>query len=114
MGEHEAAEVVPPTQVAHSWRAALRTYFQAAVAFLVGFSAFWPAVEPVVRSEANNLPEALLKIVLPVIVVLGAIAALIAKVMNNPAVNAWLTAHGFGATPKNTLPAAGSSEPPTV
>lgn len=92
---------VEPTQVQHPWRAAVRT----GIAVLVAVAAAILAVGPEVAAIADDtitplLPAQLVDVLARISVAVVAVATFVTRVMNAPAVNAWLTRLGVGATPK--------------
>ena len=79
-------EPIPtPTQTRHPWRATLRTV----VAILLGLATLLPYVV----ADANIPTEGAVGQAL-------AVSALVTRIMAIPAVNAWLTQFGLGASPK--------------
>lgn len=74
MGKH--SEVGTPTQVAHAWRATVRTVFQA----IVGFAAMWAVIVEALGIDAK----------LPWVAGSLAVTAGITRVMALPQVEEWL------------------------
>lgn len=120
----EGAPIIPanqgvPTQVANPRRASWRTYVQAVIGFIVGANIVLPLVASFLTEQIEGL-EPLLGpvygwIVLGVntaIVVLGLLSKLVALLMANPRINAWITKHLPGLAPiaptpeNNPLPIA--------
>lgn len=91
-----------PTQVAHPWRAALRT----AVAVLIALSVVAPIIWAIVAEELAKagviIPPAAAGTVAFGIGLLTAAAAIVTRVMAIEQVSDWLTALGVGPTPKAT------------
>ena len=88
MGRH-CAESGQPTQTSYPWRATVRT----ALAFVLGVAplapALWAAASGGEPAAAGSLAAAAL-----------GVCAGITRLMAVPAVNAFLTRYGLGATPK--------------
>lgn len=76
MGKHSAPLTGTPTSVAHSWRATVRTVFQA----VVGFAAMWALIVETLGLDST----------LPWVAASLAVTGGITKVMNLPAVENWL------------------------
>lgn len=94
---------VQPTQVAHPWRASLRSGVQAVVGALVTFAALWPLLEPILGETISHFidPAQVAGVTLSV----GVIATAITRIMAIPAVNKALTKIKLGASP-NVPPVA--------
>ena len=88
-----------PTQVAHPWRAALRT----AVAVLLGLALVLPIVWAIIGEELGKvgwvIPEPVGTVVGVIIAAVTAAAAIVTRVMAIPAVSDWLTRLHLGPTP---------------
>ena len=94
-----------PTQVAHPWRAALRT----AVAVLLGLALVLPIVWAIIGEELGKvgwvIPEPVGTVVGVIIAAITAAAAIVTRVMAIPAVSDWLTRLNLGPTPASQSPA---------
>ena len=88
-----------PTQVAHPWRASLRT----AVAVLLGLAVVLPIVWAIIGEELEKvgwvIPEPVGTVVGIIIAAVTAAAAIVTRVMAIPAVSDWLTKLNLGPTP---------------
>ena len=88
-----------PTQVAHPWRASLRT----AVAVLLGLALVLPIVWAIIGEELEKvgwaIPEPVGTVVGIIIAAITAAAAIVTRVMAIPAVSDWLTKLNLGPTP---------------
>ena len=88
-----------PTQVAHPWRASLRT----AVAVLLGLALVLPIVWAIIGEELEKvgwaIPEPVGTVVGVIIAAITAAAAIVTRVMAIPAVSDWLTRFNLGPTP---------------
>ena len=88
-----------PTQVAHPWRASLRT----AVAVLLGLALVLPVVWAIITEELDkagwDVPEPVATAVMAIIAAITAAAAIVTRVMAIPAVSDWLTRLNLGPTP---------------
>ena len=88
-----------PTQVAHPWRASLRT----AVAVLLGLALVLPIVWSISTEELDkagwDVPEPVASVVVAIIAAITAAAAIVTRVMAIPAVSDWLTRLNLGPTP---------------
>ena len=88
-----------PTQVAHPWRAALRT----AVAVLLSLALVLPIVWAIIGEELEKvgwaIPEPVGTVVGVIIAAITAAAAIVTRVMAIPAVSDWLTRLNLGPTP---------------
>ena len=88
-----------PTQVAHPWRASLRT----AVAVLLGLALVLPIVWSIITEELDkagwDVPEPVASVVVAIIAAITAAAAIVTRVMAIPAVSDWLTKLNLGPTP---------------
>ena len=97
-----------PTQVAHPWRAALRT----AVAVLLGLALVLPIVWAIIGEELEKvgwaIPEPVGTVVGVIIAAVTAAAAIVTRVMAIPAVSDWLTKMHLGPTP------AGKTQPEPI
>ena len=97
-----------PTQVAHPWRAALRT----AVAVLLGLALVLPIVWAIIGEELGKvgwaIPEPVGTVVGVIIAAITAAAAIVTRVMAIPAVSDWLTKLNLGPTP------AGETQPEPI
>ena len=97
-----------PTQVAHPWRAALRT----AVAVLLGLALVLPIVWAIIGEELEKvgwaIPEPIGTVVGIIIAAITAAAAIVTRVMAIPAVSDWLTRLNLGPTP------AGETQPEPI
>lgn len=96
--------LTPPTQVTHSTRAALRTVVQT---FIPGLIAALAVLPPLIQSilgdqSVTGWLRGWLTIAAGGVAV---VAGIVAKVMNVPGVNAWLTSIGIGARPASSAPA---------
>lgn len=78
-----------PTQVAHPWRAAVRT----AIQVIAGLAAAIPLIVPAIEGDQPGLLG-------PAGAVAVGVAAAVTRVMAIPAVNDLLTRLGLGAEPK--------------
>lgn len=93
-----------PTQVVHSWRTTLRTAGQTIAGVILGLVAFILLLAVL----APQFLEALSGILPPdwygwaatAVAFIGTLAGVVTKIMAIPGVNAWLTSHRLGATPK--------------
>ena len=94
-----------PTQVAHPWRAALRT----AVAVLLGLALVLPIVWAIIGEELEKvgwaIPEPIGTVVGVIIAAVTAAAAIVTRVMAIPAVSDWLTRFNLGPAPASQSPA---------
>ena len=97
-----------PTQVAHPWRASLRT----AVAVLLGLALVLPIVWAIIGEELEKvgwaIPEPVGTVVGVIIAAITAAAAIVTRVMAIPAVSDWLTRLNLGPTP------AGKTQPEPI
>ena len=97
-----------PTQVAHPWRASLRT----AVAVLLGLALVLPIVWAIIGEELEKvgwaIPEPIGTVVGVIIAAVTAAAAIVTRVMAIPAVSDWLTRFNLGPTP------AGETQPEPI
>ena len=97
-----------PTQVAHPWRASLRT----AVAVLLGLALVLPIVWAIIGEELEKIgwaiPEPVGTVVGVIIAAVTAAAAIVTRVMASPAVSDWLTRLNLGPTP------AGETQPEPI
>ena len=97
-----------PTQVAHPWRASLRT----AVAVLLGLALVLPIVWAIIGEELEKvgwaIPEPVGTVVGVIIAAITAAAAIVTRVMAIPAVSDWLTRLNLGPTP------AGETQPEPI
>ena len=97
-----------PTQVAHPWRATLRT----AVAVLLGLALVLPIVWAIIGEELGKvgwvIPEPIGTVVGVIIAAITAAAAIVTRVMAIPAVSDWLTRFNLGPTP------AGETQPEPI
>ena len=97
-----------PTQVAHPWRAALRT----AVAVLLSLALVLPIVWAIIGEELGKvgwaIPEPVGTVVGIIIAAITAAAAIVTRVMAIPAVSDWLTRFNLGPTP------AGKTQPEPI
>ena len=97
-----------PTQVAHPWRASLRT----AVAVLLGLALVLPIVWSIITEELDkagwDVPEPVASVVVAIIAAVTAAAAIVTRVMAIPAVSDWLTRFNLGPTP------AGGTQPEPI
>ena len=97
-----------PTQVAHPWRASLRT----AVAVLLGLALVLPIVWAIIGEELGKvgwvIPEPVGTVVGIIIAAITAAAAIVTRVMAIPAVSDWLTRFNLGPTP------AGQAQPEPI
>lgn len=88
-----------PTQVAHPWRASLRT----AVAVLLGLALVLPIVWAIIGEELEKvgwaIPEPVATVVGVIIAAVTAAAAIVTRVMAIPAVSDWLTKLNLGPAP---------------
>lgn len=87
-----------PTQVAHPWRAALRTAAQAATAVLGLLVVALPLVQEFVETVAPGSP--VVGWIAATAGVVGAASLLVTRLMALPQVNALLTVFGLGAAPR--------------
>ncbi|WP_424446463.1 hypothetical protein [Microbacterium sp. CH-015] len=95
------AEPRTTTQTAYPWKATLRTIVQVGVPAVITLVGVLPLIIQVVLDElGEQMPEGLRLWLLGAAALLTAVAAALARVMAIPAVNAWLTRLGLGATPK--------------
>ncbi|UVK62563.1 hypothetical protein SEA_TAYLORSIPHT_24 [Arthrobacter phage TaylorSipht] len=111
MGEHSAVPAVVPSQVAHPWRASLRTVWAVAVpAFgLVLFAG--PAVLHILAEELGTVvPEGVTAWLLAAAGVLSALAGAVTRIMALPGVNAWLARFKLDAGPPAALPPSPPAE----
>ena len=94
-----------PTQVAHPWRASLRT----AVAVLLGLALVLPIVWAIIGEELGKvgwaIPEPVGTVVGVIIAAITAAAAIVTRVMAIPAVSDWLTRFNLGPAPASQSPA---------
>ena len=93
-----------PTQVAHPWRASLRT----AVAVLLAVALVLPIVWAIIGEELAKvgwaIPEPIGTVVGVIIAAITAAAAIVTRVMAIPAVSDWLTRLNLGPTPAGQAP----------
>lgn len=96
-----------PTQVQHPTRAALRTFIQTLVPALAFFVVVIPPVVDIVLDEAGKagvtLPGWLYLALTGASVACALVAAIVARVMAVPGVEAGLERIGLGAKPQPTL-----------
>ncbi len=92
-----------PTQVTHSTRAALRTALQT---FIPGLIAALAVLPPLIQSIVGDqsVPGWLRGWLTVAAGGVAVVAGIVAKVMNVPGVNAWLTKLGVGAKPAGAGP----------
>ncbi len=105
--------VAPPTQVTHSTRAALRTALQT---FIPGLIAALAVLPPLIQSIVGDasVPGWLRGWLTVAAAGVAVVAGIVAKVMNVPGVNAWLTKLGIGAKPAGSPVLPGVQvQPPT-
>ena len=97
-----------PTQVAHPWRASLRT----AVAVLLGLALVLPIVWAIIGEELEKvgwaIPEPIGTVVGSIIAAVTVAAAIVTRVMAIPAVSELLTRLGLGPAP------AGQAQPEPI
>ena len=97
-----------PTQVAHPWRASLRT----GIAVLLGLALVLPIVWAIIGEELEKvgwaIPEPVGTVVGVIIAAITAAAAIVTRVMAIPAVSDWLTRLNLGPTP------AGETQPEPI
>lgn len=90
-----------PTQVRFPIKAILRTIVQVGIPTLLTLCVIIPLiVQAILDNFGEVLPPQFTAWMLGVSAFVTALAATIARVMAIPAVNAWLTHLGLGATPK--------------
>ncbi len=102
--------VAPPTQVTHSTRAALRTALQT---FIPGLIAALAVLPPLIQSILGDqsVPGWLRGWLTVAAAGVAVVAGIVAKVMNVPGVNAWLTKLGVGAKPAAAVPVTVGTPP---
>lgn len=95
------AEIRATTQTEYPWKATLRTALQVGIPALITLVGVLPLIIQVILDElGEQMPDGLRLWLLGAAALLTAVAAALARIMAIPAVNAWLTALGLGATPK--------------
>lgn len=92
---------VVPTQIAHPWKAVVRTALQTGLpaVFLAGILAILQNTQQFLTELSPDSPYAIY--VGGAVTFVTALSALNARIMANPAVNDLLTRFGLGAEPKN-------------
>ena len=85
-----------PTQVAHPWRATIRTGAAFLMALMLTIIAAWPIID---EQMGAYLGPDVRGAILAFVGFLGALTATITRLMANPAVNDLLTRVGLGAAP---------------
>jgi hypothetical protein len=89
------------TQVQHPWKATLRTIVQVGIPALLTLCLVVPqVVDAVLAGFGEQLPPEFTAWMLASAGFVTTLAAVITRVMAIPAINAWLTSLGLGATPK--------------
>lgn len=97
------AELKAATQVVYPWKAALRTAVQVGIPTVLTLGVVLPMIIQIVLDEfGEQMPPALRLWFLGAAGVITGIALVLTRIMAIPAVNAWLTKLGLGATPKRT------------
>ena len=95
------AELRAITQSQYPWKATLRTIVQVGIPALITLVGVLPLIIQAVLDElGEQLPPGVRLWLLGAAALLTSVAAALARVMAIPAVNAWLTRLGLGATPK--------------
>lgn len=94
-------DTLSTTQTEHPWKATLRTVIQVGIpAFLTLCLVIPQIVDAVLEGFGESLPPEFTAWMLGAAGVVTAAAGVLTRIMAIPAVNAWLTALGLGATPK--------------
>lgn len=89
------------TQVAHPWKATLRTFIAVGIPTILGLLVVLPEVIQIVLDELGEaMPDGLRLWLAAAAGVIIALSTAATRIMAIPAVNAWLTKLGLGATPK--------------
>lgn len=93
------------TQVAHPWRATVRTLFAAAVGAILTVALIVPAVWPIVVEELARqglaLPEQVTRVAGLVVAIAAALTAIVTRVMALPGIDRLLGAIGLSAAPSD-------------
>lgn len=93
-----------PTQISNPGQAALRTFIQVIVPGLAAVNSILPSIMETINTELAKiglvLPDWALLGANAAVLAVGALSAIISRIMAIPAVNDWLTKIGLGATPK--------------
>jgi len=93
---------VKATQVVYPWKAALRTALQVGIPTLVTLGVVIPEVIRIVLEEfGEQMPDSLRLWLIGAAGIVTGAATVLARIMAIPAVNAFLTRFGIGATPKH-------------
>ena len=87
-----------PTQIAHPWRATVRTFAAVAVAALAALVAVLPVVQDFVNEVAPGSPVAAW--IAGATVVVAALSGAVTRIMALASVNDFLAKVGLGAQPK--------------
>lgn len=95
------AELKAVTQVAHPWKATLRTAIQVGLPTLLTLTLVVPEIVKIVLEElGEQMPEGLRLWLLAAAGAITGVSVVLTRVMAIPAVNDFLTQFGLGATPK--------------
>ena len=89
------------TQTAYPWKASLRTLVQVGIPAFVTLVGVLPLIIQIILEEVGEqMPDGLRLWLVGAATLLTAVATALARIMAIPAVNAFLTRWGLGATPK--------------
>lgn len=95
------AELRAATQTAYPWKASLRTLVQVGIPAFVTLVGVVPLIIQIILEEVGEqMPDGLRLWLVGAATLLTAVATALARIMAIPAVNAFLTRWGLGATPK--------------
>lgn len=95
------AELRATTQTDYPWKATLRTLVQVGIPAFVTLVGILPLIIQIILEElGEQMPDGLRLWLVGVAALLTAVATALARIMAIPAVNAFLTRWGLGATPK--------------
>lgn len=95
------AELKAATQVVYPWKAALRTAVQVGIPTVLTLAVVLPMIIEIVLDEfGEQMPDGLRLWLLAAAGVITGVSLVLTRIMAIPAVNAFLTRFGLGATPK--------------
>lgn len=95
------AELRATTQTDYPWKATLRTLVQVGIPAFVTLVGILPLIIQIILDEiGEQMPDGLRLWLVGAATLLTAVATALARIMAIPAVNAFLTRWGLGATPK--------------
>ncbi|UGL61836.1 hypothetical protein SEA_FRANKLIN22_23 [Microbacterium phage Franklin22] len=99
--DYQDALEAKATQVAHPWKATLRTVIQVGIPALIALGVVIPQIIDIILEGAGeSLPVEVRAWLLGAGVAVTAVAGIITRIMALPLVNQFLTSIGLGATPK--------------